>query len=147
MRAHFYRGMMVLAAGLAVQAQPPGPYQKWVDEDVAYIIQPEERAVYLRLTTNEERNQFIGQFWLRRDPTPGTEANERKEEHYRRIAYSNERFADSIPGWKTKRGRFYIRFGPPDEIESHPGRKESWRYWTLEGVGENITVEFDLTGK
>jgi len=138
--------LLALTSLLAAQS-PPSPYQKWLDEDVAYIVQPAERAAFLRLTTNEERERFIEQFWLRRDPTPATVENERKEEHYRRIAYANERFGDSVDGWKTKRGRFYILFGPPDEIETHPGKKESWRYWKLEGVGENITVEFDLTGK
>ena len=69
---------------------------------------------------DEEREQFIEQFWLRRDPTPDTEENEFKEEHYRRIAYANEHYASGIPGWKTDRGRIYIIYGPADEIESHP---------------------------
>ena len=85
-----------------------------------YIITDEERQAFKRLTTDEEREQFIEQFWLRRDPTPDTAENEFKEEHYRRIAYANEHYASGIPGWKTDRGRIYITFGPPDEIESHP---------------------------
>ena len=96
------------------------PYRKWLNEDVAYIITDEERAAFKRLHTDEEREQFIEQFWLRRDPTPDTAENEFKEEHYRRIAYANERYASGIPGWKSDRGRIYITFGPPDEIESHP---------------------------
>src|ERR1043166_6292214 len=96
------------------------PYRKWMNEDVTYIITDEERAAFKRLQTDEEREQFIEQFWLRRDPTPDSIENEYKEEHYRRIAYANERFASGIPGWKTDRGRIYITFGPPDEIESHP---------------------------
>ena len=96
------------------------PYRKWLNEDVAYIITDEERAAFKRLQTDEEREQFIEQFWLRRDPTPDTVENEFKEEHYRRIAYANEHYASGIPGWKTDRGRIYITFGPPDEIESHP---------------------------
>src|SRR5713226_135971 len=96
------------------------PYKKWLDEEVAYIITDEERTAFLRLTNNEEREQFIEQFWLRRDPTPDTVENEFKEEHYRRIAYANERFASGIPGWRTDRGRIYIIWGKPDEIESHP---------------------------
>ena len=78
------------------------------------------RQAWKRLATDEEREQFIEQFWLRRDPTPDTAENEFKEEHYRRIAYANERYASGIPGWKTDRGRIYITFGPPDENESHP---------------------------
>ncbi len=136
------------------------PYKRWLDEEVAYIITDEERTAFLRLATNEEREQFIEQFWLRRDPTPDTVENEFKEEHYRRIAYANERFASGIPGWKTDRGRMYIIWGPADEIESHPSGGayqrpqeegggetstypfEKWRYRYLEGIGNDIILEF-----
>ena len=84
------------------------PYKKWLNEDVAYIITDEERAAFKQANNDEEREQFIEQFWLRRDPTPDTEENEFKEEHYRRIAYANEHFASGIPGWKSDRGRIYI---------------------------------------
>src|SRR5471030_408556 len=96
------------------------PYRKWLNEDVSYIITDEERTAFKRLQTDEEREQFIEQFWLRRDPTPDTVENEFKEEHYRRIAYTNENFASGIPGWKTDRGRIYITYGPPDEKETTP---------------------------
>jgi GWxTD domain-containing protein len=139
------------------QASPPlaTPYNKWLTEDVAYIITDQERAAFKSLTTNEEREHFIEQFWLRRDPTPGTVENEFKEEHYRRIAYANQHYASSIPGWKTDRGRIYIIYGPPDEIESHPYSDasiphpfEQWRYRFIEGVGANVIIEFvDRTGK
>ncbi len=136
------------------------PYRKWLNEDVAYIITDEERAAFKKLQTDEEREQFIEQFWLRRDPTPDTAENEFKEEHYRRIAYANEHFASGIPGWKTDRGRIYITFGPPDEIESHPSGGtyerppeegggetstypfEDWRYRYIEGIGNNVIIEF-----
>ena len=136
------------------------PYKKWLNEDVVYIISPEEREAFLRLATNEEREQFIEQFWLRRDPTPDTEENEFKEEHYRRIAYANEHFASGIPGWKTDRGRIYIMWGPADEIETHPSGGsydrppeegggqtstypfEKWRYRYLEGIGNEVILEF-----
>src|SRR5579885_1903276 len=136
------------------------PYRKWLNEDVAYIITDEERAAFKKLQTDEEREQFIEQFWLRRDPTPDTVENEFKEEHYRRIAYANEHYASGIPGWKTDRGRIYITFGPPDEIESHPSGGtyerppeegggttstypfEDWRYRYIEGIGTNIIIEF-----
>src|ERR1700758_2427565 len=135
-------------------------FRKWLDEDVAYIITNEERAAYKALKTDEEREQFIEQFWLRRDPTPDTVENEFKEEHYRRIAYANERYASGIPGWKADRGRIYITFGPPDEIESHPSGGtyerpyeegggttstypfEKWRYRYIEGIGSDINLEF-----
>jgi GWxTD domain-containing protein len=136
------------------------PYRKWLNEDVAYIISDEERTAFKRLQTDEEREQFIEQFWLRRDPTPDTVENEFKEEHYRRIAYTNENFASGIPGWKTDRGRIYITYGPPDEKETHPSGGtyerpseegggttstfpfEQWRYRYIEGVGSDINIEF-----
>jgi GWxTD domain-containing protein len=136
------------------------PWKQWLDVDVGYIITDEERAAFKRLSTDEERQQFVEQFWLRRDPTPDTEENEYKEEHYRRIAYANEHFASGIPGWKTDRGRIYITFGPPDEIESHPSGGtyerpfeegggttstypfEDWRYRYIEGIGSDIIIEF-----
>ena len=136
------------------------PYKKWLEEEIAFIISDEERAAFLRLNTNEEREQFIEQFWLRRDPTPDTVENEFKEEHYRRIAYANERFASGIPGWRTDRGRIYIIWGPPDETESHPSGGaynrpfeegggqtstfpfEKWRYRYLEDIGNDIILEF-----
>ncbi len=136
------------------------PYRNWLNVDVTYIITDEERQAFKRFTTDEERQQFIEQFWLRRDPTPDTEENEFKEEHYRRIAYANERYASGIPGWKTDRGRIYITFGPPDEIESHPSGGsyqrpieegggttstfpfETWRYRYIDGIGNDIMIEF-----
>ncbi|MGA2967253.1 MAG: GWxTD domain-containing protein, partial [Terriglobales bacterium] len=95
-------------------------YRKWLDEDVRWIITDEERSAFMQLSNDEERDQFIEAFWQRRDPTPDTEENEFKEEHYARIAYANEHFAAGIPGWKTDRGHMYIVFGKPDEIDAHP---------------------------
>jgi GWxTD domain-containing protein len=136
------------------------PYKKWLNEDVFYIITDEEKQAWKRLATDEEREQFIEQFWLRRDPTPDSQENEYKEEHYRRIAYANERYASGIPGWKTDRGRIYITFGPPDEIEDHSSGGsyqrpieegggttstfpfQKWRYRWIEGIGTDIIIEF-----
>ena len=95
-------------------------YKKWLNEDVVYIITPEERSAFVHLQTNEEREQFIEQFWQRRNPDPDSAENTFKEEHYRRIAYANEHYASGIPGWKSDRGRIYIMWGPPDEVDSHP---------------------------
>src|SRR5690348_7716079 len=135
-------------------------YRQWLNEDVVYIISPEERNAFLQLDTNEEREQFIEQFWLRRSSNPDLPDNDFKEEHYRRIAYANEHYASGIPGWKTDRGRLYIMWGPPDETDSHPmggtydrpmeeggGSTttypwEKWRYRYLEGIGENVELEF-----
>ncbi len=135
-------------------------YKHWMSEDVAWIITDEERQAFMALSNDEERDNFIEQFWLRRDPTPDTVENEYKEEHYRRIAYANEHFPAGIPGWKTDRGRMYIMYGKPDEIESHPSGGmyerpqdegggttstfpfEVWRYRYLEGIGQEILIEF-----
>lgn len=158
----------------AQNERPADPYRKWLIEEVVYIITAQERAAFLTLKTDEERNMFIRQFWARRDPAyprtaspeeypaiaKGNPENEFKQEHYRRIAYANDRFGTKIPGWKTDRGRIYIIYGPPDEIESHPsGGKytkpaeegggtvdtlpfEQWRYRLIEGIGRNVIVEF-----
>ena len=135
-------------------------YKKWLDEDVVYIITDEERAAFKQLSNDEERDNFIEAFWQRRDPTPDTEENEYKEEHYQRIAYANEHFAAGVPGWRTDRGRIYIVYGKPDEIESHPSGGtyerpmeegggetstfpfEDWRYRYIEGIGQEIIIEF-----
>ena len=135
-------------------------YKKWLDQDVVYIIAPEERRTFLHLQTNEEREQFIEAFWQRRNPDPESLDNSFKEEHYRRIAYANEHFASGIPGWKTDRGKIYIMWGAPDEIDAHPTGGnwdrpldqgggstttypyEDWRYRYLEGMGENVELEF-----
>ena len=135
-------------------------YRQWLNEDVIYIISPEERNAFLQLDTNEEREQFIEQFWLRRSSNPDLPDNDFKEEHYRRIAYANEHYASGIPGWKSDRGRTYIMWGPADEVDSHPTGGtydrpmeegggstttyawEKWRYRYLEGIGENVEIEF-----
>lgn len=140
-------------------------YKKWINNDVAYIITKEEKRAFNALVTDEERENFIEQFWRRRDPNPDTEENEYREEYYERIAYANEKFASGIPGWKTDRGRVYIAWGKPDSVESHPSGGsydrpsyegggatttypfEIWFYRHLEGVGDGLEIEFvDPTG-
>jgi GWxTD domain-containing protein len=135
-------------------------YKKWLDQDVRWIITDEETAAFKKLTTNAERDQFIETFWQRRDPTPDTEENEYKEEHYRRMVYADEHFAAGVPGWRTDRGRMYIMYGKPDSIDAHPAGGpylrpseegggetvtypfEVWRYRYLEGIGQEIEIEF-----
>ncbi len=143
-------------------------YKKWLDQDVAYIITHDERKVFEKLATAEEKEHFIEQFWLRRDADPKTSINEFKEEHYRRLAYVNEKFSVGQPGWMTDRGRIYIIHGAPAEIESHPAGGhyarpswrgggftqtypfEIWRYRYIEGIGADVEIEFvdrRLTGQ
>ncbi|HEY6770392.1 MAG TPA: GWxTD domain-containing protein [Candidatus Sulfotelmatobacter sp.] len=144
----------------ALKVELSRPYKKWLDEDVVWIISDEERQAFKQLSNDEERDQFIEAFWQRRDPTPDTEENEYKEEHYQRIAYANEHFAAGIPGWKSDRGRIYIAYGKPDEIDSHPSGGtyerpidegggetstfpfEDWRYRYIEGIGQEVIIEF-----
>jgi GWxTD domain-containing protein len=140
-------------------------YTDWVNKDVAYVITGDEKKAFKALKTDEERENFIENFWRRRDPDPDTEENEYREQYYERIAYANEHFASGIPGWKTDRGRIYITFGKPDGVESHPTGGsydrpsyegggstttypfETWFYRHLDNVGEGIEIEFvDPTG-
>jgi GWxTD domain-containing protein len=136
-----------------------GYYQFWLEEDAAYIITDSERRAFLQLTNDSDRETFIEQFWLRRDPTPDTISNEFRDETYRRFAYANEHFGTRIRGWKSDRGKIYIIWGRPDSIlvppcpnpkrtaEEGAGfddcfRSEIWHYNYVEGFGNNINLEF-----
>jgi GWxTD domain-containing protein len=144
----------------AIQKESESPYKKWIEQEVPYIITDEERQTFKKLATDEERESFIENFWERRNPNPGNPENEFKEEYYRRIAYTNEHYASGIPGWKTDRGRIYIMYGPPNEVDSHPSGGtyerpaeegggetstfpfEDWTYNYIDGIGNNIQLEF-----
>lgn len=135
-------------------------YKDWLEQDVPYIITDEERKAFKQLSNDEEREKFIEAFWDRRNPNPDSEDNEFKDEHYRRIEYANDHYAAGVPGWKTDRGRIYIVYGPPDEIDSHPAGGqyerpidegggqtstypfETWRYRHLDNIGEQVEIEF-----
>ena len=143
-------------------------YKKWLNEDVVYIITEEEEQVFGKLSTADEKEEFIEQFWHRRDPDFRTASNEYKEEHYRRVAYANERFPSGLPGWRTDRGRTYIIHGPPTQVTSRAGGGfyarpmhegggvtstypfEVWRYRYIEGIGDEVELEFvdaSMTGE
>ena len=144
----------------ALRQELKGVYKKWLDEDVRWIITDQEMQAFKHLSNDEERDQFIEQFWLRRNPNPDSPDNEFRDEHYRRIAYANEHFAAGKPGWKTDRGHIYIAYGKPDSIDSHPSGGnyqrpmdegggntstypfEVWHYRYLQGIGDNIDIEF-----
>ncbi len=134
-------------------------YQKWLDEDVTYIITDKEKADFATLTSDQQRDQFIAEFWQSRNPTANSQQNPFKTEHYRRLAYSNQHFAfPGIPGWKSDRGRIYITYGAPDEREQHPGQtsialpengidtlrspSDAWRYGRIDGIGRDVTFTF-----
>ncbi len=134
--------------------------KKWLNQDVRWIISDEEKKAFMQLSNEEEREQFIESFWDRRNPNPDSEDNEFTDEHYRRIEYANEHFPAGMPGWLTDRCRIYIVYGPPDEIDSHPGGGnyqrpqeegggststfpfEDWRYRYIEGIGQEVIIEF-----
>jgi len=146
------------------QAQRPAPkqlavdtnygkvYEKWLDEDVHWIISAQERSDFLNLATDELRDKFVEAFWAHRNPTQGAPENKYKEKHYQRLAYANQYFAAGVPGWKTDRGRIYIVYGPPDQIERHPNGAvlgalprysyEVWHYQNMKGADRDISVEF-----
>jgi len=144
----------------AAAGENESAYKHWLSDEVPYIITDEERAAFKKLTTDDEKESFIENFWERRNPNPGSPENEFKEEYYRRIAYANEHYASGIQGWRTDRGRIYIMYGPADEIDSHPSGGtyerpqeegggetstfpfEDWRYRYIDGIGTNIVLEF-----
>jgi GWxTD domain-containing protein len=141
----------VLAIVSASSFAQPGllrpEYKKWLEEDVHWIIGADERRDFLNLVTDDQRDDFIVKFWERRNPHPSEKPNAFKQEHYRRLAFSNEHFAAGIAGWSTDRGRVYITYGPPDAIRVVPaaaGRapEENWLYTHLERVGNDISLEF-----
>lgn len=106
----------------------PARHKKWLEEEVIYIIAPIEKEVFLKLQTDRERNLLIEAFWKHRDPTPGTQENEFKKEHYRRINYTNHFFGRGTPkpAWKTDRGRIYIILGEPNDIQRFEGESTTY---------------------
>jgi GWxTD domain-containing protein len=145
-------------------ADLPASYRYWRNEDVVYIIPPPERCAFLELDSDQQRDIFIEQFWYQRNPEPTSHDNPFRDEHYRRIVFSNEKFATEIPGWETDRGHVYIRYGPPDSVVSHSAAEftwkspegeqghvryswEAWHYKRIEGLAPNIDFAFvDLSG-
>ena len=116
-------------------------YVEWI-KDVDPILTQSERDAWKKLVTDDEREQFIQTVWNSRDPDPDTEENEFKEQFYERVAYANEHFTSGKAGRLTDRGRIYIKFGKPDEIDSHPAggsyEREAW-----EGGGSTSTYPFE----
>jgi len=144
----------------ALKEELKGIYKTWLDQDVVWIITDTERQAFKQLTNDEERDQFIENFWQRRNPKPDSPENEYRDEIYARIQYANEHFAAGKPGWMTDRGHIYIAYGKPDDIDAHPSAGsydrpmeegggntvaypfEVWHYRYLEGIGDNIDLEF-----
>lgn len=134
----------------SIHAKYHDPYQQWLNEDVHWIISNQERAEFLKLSTDQQRDEFVVAFWNHHNPA-GSAANSFKTEHYRRLAFANEHFAATIPGWETDRGHVYIVYGPPDSIErsnkeanaDYPS--EVWHYRHLTGANQAMTIRFSDT--
>lgn len=121
-------------------------------EQLRYIAAPAEIESLKKVAEND-RAKAWNDFWKSKDPSPGTEENEIRDEYYRRVAYANEHY--SLPGkegWRTDAGMVYITYGEPDEIERHPFDIESkpyelWYYYNprrtflfvdINGYGEYV---------
>ena len=154
-RAFLLVGLLALACSFALaQTQTRKPssnasqsdlrsvYERWVDEDVAYIITPEEKRAFLLLKSDPERERFIELFWRARDSKAGANRNAYRAEHYRRFAHANQNFGvGNVPGWKTARGHIYIILSQPDEIRN-TSAGEVWFYRHAPGFGTNVEIEF-----
>jgi len=160
--------ILVISGSLPLQAQKSRDqrrpdasehFKKWLKEDVVYIISEEEKEIFSKLTTDEEREAFIEQFWTRRNPNPSSLDNDFKAEHYRRIQYANDWFRSGEAGWKTDRGRIYVMYGKPTEVTRYNGGQyersynegggvtttwpfEKWVYRHIDGIGDNVELEF-----
>jgi GWxTD domain-containing protein len=142
--------VMLCSSGLtfaeARQSQIGAEYSRWLNEDVHWIVTDQERTNFLMLETGKARDEFIREFWERRNPTPGARHNSFKEEHYRRLAFANEHFAARAPGWTTDRGHIYILYGPPDAITPHvaSGTTVPSQTWHYRRLGDNTGVSFEF---
>jgi GWxTD domain-containing protein len=135
--------LLILAVSLSISASPAAPqkqkleknYKEWLERDVAYFITKAEREAFLYLTSDDQRDQFIENFWRVRNPTPGSPENQFKDDVYRRIAYANAHYSigSGEDGWRTDRGRTYITLGPPQQKRTYYGAPdllpmEIWYY-------------------
>ena len=155
--AALFLGCLLTSPGAAQTGESsprllPPEYQNWLDQDVRYLITDQERSDFSRLTTDRERDAFVEAFWKRHDPMPGSAGNSFKEAHYQRLAYANSNFAARLPGFKTDRGRIYILYGPPDNVQKHfsaaradlavPYSWELWHYSYIPGIGKDVDFKF-----
>ncbi len=155
MKKHIILLLISITLILSLQAEKkktsklPSKYKKWLEEEVVYIIAKKEKEVFLQLESDKEREIFIEAFWKHRDPTPGTQENEFKVEHYRRINYANKFFGREThrPGWKTDRGRIYIILGEPISIDKFEGLHQihSTHIWFYQGSPEyGLPASFNI---
>jgi len=93
----------------------------------------------------DDRVHAIEAFWLSRDPTPGTVENETRSEFYRRVRYANKNFGYFRQrGWYSDRGRTYIRYGEPDQIDDFPisPNRRPYQIWHYYQGGRYLKFTF-----
>ena len=122
------------------------------ERPLSYIAKSAELSVYNKKLSLAAKRRFMVEFWQRRDPTPDTPRNERREEFYGAIEYANKTFREggrgTQAGWRTDRGKVYAKYGVPDEVlrrtqQGGAPPYEAWRY--SKGLGRYF-VFADRTG-
>ncbi|HTO89135.1 MAG TPA: GWxTD domain-containing protein [Thermoanaerobaculia bacterium] len=107
---------MALASG--ARGQPVPDSEDWADSPEAYFLTAEERADWSKLDSRDSRGAFRERYWLKRDPTPGTERNEFREVVLARIKIADQRFGiEKTPGSRTARGYVFVIFGSPAHVQ------------------------------
>jgi GWxTD domain-containing protein len=124
-------------------------FRAWLEEEVVYIISPKEKAVFLQLTNDREREIFITAFWKARDDDPSTPENKVKDEHYRRIEYANKWFGRGLKagGWRSDMGRIYITLGEPKTIDKYENQSNVYPMivWFYSGItGGSLPSTFNV---
>lgn len=112
----------------------------WFDGPVSLLLTDQEKGVFKKLKTPEDKMQFVRIFWARRDPILRTRENEFKQEFYTRVDAANEQFAEGkTPGWKTARGQVYVLFGPPSRVEQRaiPESSRPALLWVYDSIGSS----------
>jgi GWxTD domain-containing protein len=105
---------LLLASGASGQAADP---EDWSTSPEAYFLTSEERTEWKTLDSGLERDRFKERYWLKRDPTPGTEKNEFRDVILGRIKNADARFPiGKVPGSRTKRGMVFVVFGTPARV-------------------------------
>lgn len=118
--------ILVAAVTTPVDARRKGASGKdselagWIEGPVRYIALPEEREQFRALDDDGARALYVERFWARRDPNPDTLVNEYRTLFWERVQQANDTLLDAPrPGWMTDRGKIYILYGPPNEIQDY----------------------------
>jgi len=134
-------GLAFLAPAPAAAKKGPDKYEKWLKEEVALLVLPEEKAAFEALKTDEDKDRFIELFWAKRDPSPGSKVNEFRDEWMARLAHVNKVYAFGVgpKGWRSDMGKVYLTFGPPSQVK---GGATGVRTEAQEGTQFEAPAEF-----